>query len=296
MTYEQTMEKLQMDLQLRRFSEGTITCYNYTLNRFLDTVDKSDKNNLDEFDFRSYLYSLHQTDLNARTINNYNSAIRFLYEVTLEKDINYKRVPYAKIDTYQPTFFSPDEILKLFDGISSAKHLAFYLNLYGSGLRISEMLSLKTEDILKSKMLLRVRSGKGRKERFTPLTEAGYQAFRLYWKQYSPENSQNYVFPDYTKTRPMSSQAFSSALNKIAKKADFHKPTSPHAFRHSFATHMLQSGTEFIALKEMLGHRSVTSTALYLHLSLVDTSNNRSPSAVCAQIKARYDKRMNIRG
>ena len=291
------MRKLYTDMQLRGFSETTIDSYILGVKKFFTYVTNPNINALNEADFRSFLTALHQQDnLKASTINHYNSIVRFFYEVTLEKNLNYKRVPHAKTHKTRPEVLSPDELLILFDEITNFKHFAFFINLYGSGLRISEMASLKTQDILKNKMLLHVSDGKGGKERFAPLTDAGYWAFQLYWKRYRPGNARNYVFPDYTKTRSLSSAAFDSMIRKIAKESLLSKSVSSHTLRHSFATHMLQSGTDLMTLKEMLGHSSLSSTALYLHLSMVDTSNNRSPTDVTAELRDRFDTRMFCHG
>lgn len=297
MTHQQAIRKLHTDMQLRGFSEHTNESYYLPTKRFLRQCKKTNVKALDESDFRAFLKQLHQQgNLQAATINQYNSAIRFFYEVTLEKNINYKRVPHAKKFKNRPAVLSPDELLAFFDQINNPKHFAFFLNLYGSGLRISEMVSLKTQDIDKKRMLIHVRRGKGGKERFTPLAEAGYQALRQYWKLYRPGNAHNYIFPDYTKTRTLSVDAFDLAFRKVSKEADLNKPVSAHTLRHSFATHSLQSGTDLMTLKEMLGHSALSSTAVYLHLSLVDKSNTRSPADVTAEIKARYDERMFIHG
>jgi integrase/recombinase XerD len=293
MTYQQAMRKLYTDMQLRGFSERTIDCYILGVKRFLNQTTKPNINALNEADFRSFLMALHQQDdLKASTINHYNSIIRFFYEVTLEKNINYKRIPHSKVHKSKPEVLSPDELLILFDEITNLKHFAFFINLYGSGLRISEMASLKTQDILKSKMLLHVSDGKGGKERFAPLTDAGYWALQQYWKRYRPKNARNYVFPDCTRTRSMSSAAFDSTIRKISNKSSLSKSVSAHALRHSFSTHMLQSGTDLMTLKEMLGHSSLSSTAIYLHLSLIDTSTKRSPADVSAEIQDRFAERM----
>ena len=297
MTHQQALKKLLSDMQLRGFSENTVKSYYNQSVRFLKQCCKTDVNSLDEKDFRSYLLHLHnQGTLKPSTINLYNCAIRFFYEVTLEKDINYKRVPHSKQHKTRPEVLSVPELISFFDKINNPKHFAFYLNLYGSGLRISEMLSLQTGDIDGKRMLLHVRNGKGGKERFTPLTEAGYKALRYYWKTYSPVNAQNYVFPNYTRTRTLSTDAFESMFKKLSKDAGLCKDATPHTLRHCFSTHSLQSGMDLMTLKEMLGHSSLSSTSVYLHLSLIDQSNKRSPADVTSEIKSLFDERNFIHG
>lgn len=284
-------------MQLRGFSENTVESYSLPTIRFLNQCCKTDVISLDENDFRAYLLHLHnQGTLKPASINQYNSAIRFFYEVTLEKDINYKRIPHSKKHKTRPEVLSVPELISFFDNINNPKHFAFYLNLYGSGLRISEMVSLQTGDIDGKRMLLHVRNGKGGKERFTLLTEAGYKALQYYWKIYRPVNVQNYVFPDYTRTRTLSTDAFESMFKKVSKDAGLCKSATPHTLRHSFSTHSLQSGMDLMTLKEMLGHSSLSSTSVYLHLSLVDQSNKRSPSDVTAEIQSLFNERNFIHG
>lgn len=297
MTQSQTRRKLLLDMQLRGFSPNTIDSYSIKCNRFLAFTKTRDASKLTEKEFRSYLLHLHQRgDLAPSSINLYNSAIRFLYEVTLEKDINYRRVPHAKEPIRRPAVLTVGELRSFFGHVERPKQFAFFLNLYGSGLRIGEMLALRTDDIDAKRMLLRVRCGKGNKERYAPLTEAGLEAFRHYWKLYRPGNTNDFVFPDYTKTRPQCANAFGAMFRKVAEDADIRKKATPHTLRHCFATHTLQSGTDLITLKEMLGHAALSSTAEYVHLSLVDRSNSRSPQELTAEFWAEYRERNFIHG
>jgi site-specific recombinase XerD len=297
MTQSQTRRKLLQDMQLRGFSEATISCYSRQCDCFLEFCKAKDTAKLTESEFRSYLLHLtNRKDLAPSTFNQYNSAVRFLYEVTLEKDINHKRVPHAKEPVTRPEVLTPQELEAFFKEVARPKQFAFFLNLYGSGLRISEMVALRTNDIDAGRMLLHVRCGKGRKERFAPLTQSGLEAFRYYWKMYRPTNANDYIFPDYTKTRTQGYRSFESMFRKIAKDAQIIKKANCHTLRHCFATHTLQSGTDLMTLKEMLGHSSLSSTTVYLHLSLVDRSNTRSPEELSAQFWAEYRERNFIHG
>jgi site-specific recombinase XerD len=153
------------------------------------------------------------------------------------------------------------------------------------------MLALKTGDIDGKRKLIRVRCGKNRKERYAPLTLAGYEALRYYWKVYRPVNNNNYLFPDYTKTRTQTSTAFRLMLKKITKQAKICKNPTPHTLRHNFATNSLQSGLDLMTLKEMLGHSSLSSTSIYLHLFLVDKSNSKSPEELTKVFWDEYRER-----
>ncbi len=148
MTQPQTRRKLLQDMQLRGFSEDTISSYSIQCDCFLEFCKAKDTSKLTEKEFRAYLVHLtSRDDLAPSSINLYNSAVRFLYEVTLEKDINYKRVPHAKKPVTRPEVLTPQELEAFFKEVTRPKQFAFFLNLYGSGLRISEMIALRTNDI-----------------------------------------------------------------------------------------------------------------------------------------------------
>lgn len=297
MTQLQTKKKLIDDMKLRGFSKNTIESYSIQCDKFLDFCKVKNTASLTEKELRFFLLHLSKRDnLMASSINAYNSSIRFLYEVTLEKNLNYKRVPHLKKPVTRPTVMTVDELLLFFSQLSHLKHFAFFISLYGSGLRLSEMATLQSGDIDGKRMLLHVRNGKGGKERYAPLTKAGYEALRYYWKMYRPVNSNNFIFPDYTRTRTQSPKSYESMFAKVAKEANIIKHISPHTLRHSFATHMLQSGTDLMTIKEMLGHSSLSSTTVYLHLSLIDNSNKKSPEQLTSEFWAEFCERNFIHG
>ena len=262
MTHSQAKEKLMDDMKLRNFTPDSIKSYYRNCLKFLDFIKVKDTSRLTEKELRGYLLHLSNKALQASTINQYNSTIRFLYEITLEKDLNYKRVPHMKEPKKRPEILTVEELASFFSILVNPKHFAFIITLYGSGLRISEMLDLRTGDIDGERMLLHVRSGKGRKERYAPLTKASLEALRYYWKLYRPANENNFVFPDSTRTRTMSHDAFAAAIKKIANEAGICKNPTPHTFRHQFSTHMLQGGTDLMTVKEMLGHELLESTSI----------------------------------
>ena len=152
-------------MKLRNFSPQTIETYYRNCLKFLDFTKVKDASKLTEKELRAYLLHLSNKDLKAASINQYNSSVRFLYEVTLEKDLNYKRVPHMKKEKTRPEILTVGELESFFVNLVNLKHFAFIINLYGSGLRISEMLTLRTSDIDGKRMIIRIRSGKGRKER-----------------------------------------------------------------------------------------------------------------------------------
>ena len=232
MTLFNAKAKFVDDLKLRNFSKNTIKSYKQKCFRFLDFTKVKDPSRLTEKEFRAYLLHLQSQNLTESSINVHNSVVRFFYEVTLEKNINYKRVPHMKEPTTRPEILTVGELTSFYAEVVKPRRFAFFLNLYGSGLRISEMLDLRTSDIDGERMLLHVRSGKGKKERYAPLTKAGYEALRYYWKLYRPVNANDYVFPDSTRTRTLAANTFGKPLVTIAKEAGIDKNPTPHTLSY----------------------------------------------------------------
>ena len=176
MTLFQAKAKLVDDMKLRNFSENTIKSYYGKCLKFLDFSKVKDTSRLTEKEFRAYLLHLGAKDLKASSINIHNCAVRFFYEITLEKDINYKRVPHMKEPVTRPEILTVDELTSFFAEVFKPKQFTFFLNLYGSGLRISEMIALRTSDIDGERMLLRVSNGNTLSHRaFDDLMDSCYQ-------------------------------------------------------------------------------------------------------------------------
>jgi site-specific recombinase XerD len=150
---------------------------------------------------------------------------------------------------------------------ANLKHKALLLTAYGSGLRVSELVSLKTTDIDSTSMRVLVRGGKGQKDRYTILSEASLLALRDYWQRYRPKSPDGYLFPGTKNIGHLSANAVAGAIDTAHSKASIKKTISPHTLRHCFATHLLEDGYTLLQIKELLGHSSIQSTTIYLHLA-----------------------------
>ena len=173
-----------------------------------------------------------------------------------------------------PIVLSLDEVRRLFAAISSFKHRMILMTAYSAGLRISETLNLKITDLDSQRMVIRICQGKRKKDRYTVLSPVLLSMLRHYWWAARPTS---YLFPGRSLDRPMSVSTVQRACKQAQEKAGIEKTVTPHTLRHSFATHLLESGADLRVLQALLGHSSIRTTALYTHVSNKLISNTISP-------------------
>lgn len=274
MDQNQIIEKLKLDLKLRGYSKGTEKGYCERIKLFQEYYQKP-ASELGEQEIRQYLYHMsNERKLSPSTVNTANSALRFLFEVTLEQNLNYKRIPRLKDPIVLPTVFTKDEIGTIFDTIDDLKHKCILMTIYGSGLRISEAASLKISDIDSKNMRIFVDQGKGKKDRYVLLSQANLDILREYWKQYRPKY---WLFEGKEKGSHMTRRGIQDMYKKYLKKAGITKKATVHTLRHSFATHLLESGTSLFYIRQLLGHSTIWTTTRYLHVATTDILKTTSP-------------------
>jgi site-specific recombinase XerD len=229
---------------------------------------------LGEADIRGFLLHLVQVDCVApSTYRQVLAALRFLYTVTLGRAWEVERIPFPKRPGRKlPHVLSGEQILALFKALRSPKYRAIVMTCYAAGLRISEACQLRVADIDSQRMVLRVR-GKGDKERYTLLPPRLLQVLRVYWKLYRPTDL---LFPGRTPAGHICPDTVRQVLAKAAAAAGLAKCT-PHSLRHSFATHLLDQGTDLVVIQALLGHQSIRTTTLYTHVSTAKIQKTQSP-------------------
>ncbi len=264
------LRKLYEDMQLRNYSEHTQRVYGRVVREFLSYTGKTVEV-MDEQDVRKYVLHLMESGLSKRTINSYQSAIRFFFGVTLNHCMNYLQMPRMKEDKTLPEILSRDEIASLLGHCGNLKHKAMFALAYGSGLRVSEICALRVQDIDSKEMRVFVKSGKRNKDRYTLLSQYTLEVLRDYWRHYHPNHPEGLLFPGWRNLSPLTSKSINLAFGKWLRIAGITKKVSIHSLRHSFATHLLENGTDLFTIKELLGHSSINSTTVYLHLANVNT-------------------------
>lgn len=266
MTNEEILQQLEEEIHLRGFSPHTQEEYMIRAKSFM-FYENRPLEELTEQDIRAFLlYLLNVKNLSAASVNGYNSALRFVFGAILHRHLNFYDIPHHKHVYTYPTVLTMKEVQKIFDAADSLRDKTMLMTIYGAGLRVSEIVNLKTSDIYASSMRILVRQGKGKRDRFTLLSKANLDILTKYWYVYKPKHPDNYLFLNRSKNK-MTTRAAGDIFRKALRKSGVKKPASIHTLRHCFATHLLENGTDLCQIKNLLGHTNIKSTARYLHLS-----------------------------
>jgi len=273
---EHVLSRMKEDILLRGLSKNTLESYTLNARIFLEYSNKSIEQ-LNENDIRSFLYYLiNEKKVKPQTVNTYSAAIRFLFAVTLNRTLNYLQIPRQKKRKILPEVLTREEVSSIIDSCLNIKHKAMLMVVYSAGLRVSEAAALKIQHIDSKNMRLFVEGGKGGKDRYTLLSEACLKVLREYWIKYHPKHPEGWLFLGTYNVTHITSDGIENAFNKAAKRANITKKVSIHSLRHAFSTHLLEDGATLLQVKELLGHSSIQSTTIYLHLANL-TSDLKSP-------------------
>ena len=273
---EQVLLRMREDILLRGLSENTMLSYMLNARIFLEYCNRPAEQ-LNEHDIRNFLYYLiKEKKVMPQTVNTYSAAIRFLFAVTLNHTLNYLQIPRQKKRKTLPEVLTREEVYSIINSCLNIKHKAMLMVSYSSGLRVSEVAALKMQHIDSKNMRLFVEDGKGGKDRYTLLSETCLEVLREYWKKYRPKHPEGWLFLGTYNVSHITSDGIENAFNKAVKRANITKDVSIHSLRHAFATHLLENGTTLLQVKELLGHSSIQTTTVYLHLANL-TSDIRSP-------------------
>jgi integrase/recombinase XerD len=275
-TKEQVLLQMKEDILLRGLSKNTLESYILNARIFLEYCN-SPVEQLNEHDIRNFLYYLiNEKKVMPQTVNTYSAAVRFLFAVTLNRTLNYLQIPRQKKRKTLPDVLSKEEVLSIIECCLNLKHKAMLTVVYSSGLRVSEAAALKIQHIDSKSMRLFVEDGKGGKDRYTLLSEICIDVLREYWQKYRPKHPEGWLFLGTYNVNHITSAGIENAFNTAVKRANITKNVSIHSLRHAFATHLLEDGATLLQVKELLGHSSIQSTTIYLHLANL-TSDIKSP-------------------
>jgi site-specific recombinase XerD len=221
-----------------------------------------------------YLRHLAQTGASPATIKMHLAGVRFLYAVTLERPDEVSGLGWPRVPRSLPQVLSASEVVQILGALTGLKVRTILLTAYGCGARISEACGLRVEDIDSRRGLVRLH-GKGGKDRYVMLGQRVLEALRAYWKAVRPAGP--YLFPGAKAGRPITSGPVRGGLEKALRKLGLAKKVTPHTLRHSFATHLLEAGTDSRIIQELLGHASPRTTARYTHVSAKLVGSVKSP-------------------
>jgi site-specific recombinase XerD len=268
-------ERMKKDMEIRGLSENTqeayLSCVEQFVKYFMTSPDQLTLENIHTYQ----VFLIRDRKVAGNTFNQHVSALKFLYGVTLKQKLNITLIPFHKRSIKLPVILSREEVVQLYKAVSYLKHKAMILTLYSTGIRVSELLNLKVVDIDSKRMQIRIEQGKGRKDRYVRLSEKLLEELRLYWCS-EKRKPKTWLFPGYRGIAPLCRSSVESMVKKAKENAGIQKHVTPHVMRHSCATHMLESGEDLRKIQLMLGHRSLRTTAKYLHVAsnYIATTNN----------------------
>lgn len=255
-------QRLTHDLQLRNYAPKTIACYVAAVARFARHFGRS-PDQLGAEHVRSYQLHLLGQGASWSRFNQAVCALRFFYSVTLRRPDVVALVPYGKKPKPLPEVLSPEEVCRLFAAVTEPRYRLILQAAYACGLRVSEVVRLRVGDVDAQRMVLHVRWAKGRKDRLVPLSPALLDRLRAYWREHRPRP---WLFPGRTPAGHLSVGQVQRVCHRAVRACGLTKGASMHTLRHSYATHLLEAGTDLATLQRLLGHSQLSTTLRYTHL------------------------------
>jgi integrase/recombinase XerD len=262
------------DMQVRNLSPYTQKNYLNAVSRFARHFRCSPAD-LGPEQIREYLSHLIAQKVSSSYFNVIIAALRFLYAVTLERDWVLPKLPFQKRPKKLPIVLSVEEVGRFLEAAPTLKARTALSTAYGAGLRVFEVVTLRPGDIDNQRMTLRIAQGKGRKDRLVMLSPKLLALLRVYWKAERPSGP--WLFPGRERDQHFSVRSMQLACDLSRDAAGLTKPVTMHTLRHSFATHLLEAGTDLSTIQRLLGHRSLSTTAIYLHVATSTVCATTSP-------------------
>lgn len=253
------------DMELRSLAERTQYAYVRAVVGLAEYYGRSPEALTEEEVRRYFVFLVEERKLDASTVNQHRSAVRFLYETTLGRRWEVFRKIRQKRGRRLPVVLSRAEVVRLLAAVRLLRHRTALLLAYACGLRVGEALSLRVADIDSDRKILQVRQGKGRKDRCVPLTDRVLLRLRGYCAHAKP---QGWLFPSrLIAGRATTRKTLEGVVRLAAEQASIGKPVKFHTLRHSFATHLLECGVDLRTIQVLLGHKRLETTAIYTHLT-----------------------------
>ncbi|WP_282125157.1 site-specific tyrosine recombinase/integron integrase [Marinifilum flexuosum] len=261
-------------LERLRYSESTIKSYSNYMKEFLLAFKDKDIDRLSSDDINDYLYYRVKNDkISVSRQNQLINSVKFYFEKVLGRTKKYYKIDRPRKRRILPKVISEIEVIKMLQATKNLKHKAILATIYSAGLRRAEVLNLRKQDVWFDKHLIFVRSGKGKKDRTTVLSESLVVVIKKYLEIYKPNY---YLFEGKNRSKYTASSVL-RIVDKAAKLANINKHVTPHMLRHSFATHLLEQGTDLRYIQTILGHESTKTTEIYTHVSKKSLAKIKSP-------------------
>jgi len=275
MKKQEILNKFQQQIAIENYSDQTRKTYLSTVKLFLEYIAKLKKTKIDDSDIRNYLYFCKiERNYSYSSMKHVVASISYLYSKVLHKPVPKVLDVKFRKPTTLPSVLSTKDISKILEVTKNLKHKTILILIYSAGLRLGELLNLELGDINSESMKIHIRGAKGKKDRYVMLSENVLELLREYYKQYHPKK---YIIEGQNggKYSPKSVQ---SIFKRALQKAGIRKKATVHTLRHSFATHLLDDGTDIRYIQELLGHKRLETTQIYTHVSSYSINKIKSPA------------------
>ena len=272
-------DRMVARMRCRHFSPRTEESYLHAIEQlYLHYRRMPDRLSRDEV-VAFLAHCVHERKLSRSTVNVYMQSCRFLYAQVLERDPLDFKLPKRSRPKTRPQMLSPEECRRIVEAPKGLKHRALLFMVYGSGLRVSEVVRLLPRHIESDRMMVFVKGGKGGKDRYTVLSERALEELRAYWRRHRP---QHWLFPGRPEDRPLSAASVQQVYYNALRRSGVRRVGGIHTLRHCFATHLMEQGVDMYALQRMLGHTTIKTTVRYMHVRQERLRTIRSPyEALC---------------
>ncbi len=268
------LKKFEESLIRCRYSQRTQKIYTHQVKNFLSYMQSQDFDKIGKKEIDKYLYlCTKDKNYSLSTIKQIVGAINLFYKEVLKKDLNYFYGKNIRKSFHLPVVLSLKEVQKILRSCKNLKHKTILVTIYSLGIRLGEVLNLKISDIDSDRMEINIRQAKGNRDRIVFLPESLLKILRSYFKKYKP---QNYLF-EGRNGKEYSRTSVGNILKKALKKSNIKKKASIHTLRHSFATHLLEQGTDIRFIQELLGHKNIATTQIYTKISKNSIKSIKSP-------------------
>ncbi|HNP20126.1 MAG TPA: tyrosine-type recombinase/integrase [Fulvivirga sp.] len=271
--YKTCPKEFLQKLELKKYSENTARTYTTMFEAFINHYKHLPLKSLGENEIREYLSIQVKRGRSDSMLNQIINSIKFYFEVVLGMPNRFYDIERPQKKERLPVVLSKNEIQSILTNTTNHKHKCILSTIYSAGLRISELTNLKIKDIDSERMMIRVENSKGGKDRYTLLSQTLLNDLRTYYKVYRPKN---YIFEGQNGAM-YSPSSIRKILSRACKKGGIRKKVTPHTLRHSFATHLLEQGTDLRSIQSLLGHNSLSTTEIYTHVANTTMMSIKNP-------------------
>lgn len=271
--YRSCPEEYLVKLEIKKYANNTVKSYVSLFEAFINFFNEKKLSTINDEDIRLYLQKLVQENRSNSYINQSINSIKFYYEIVLGMPNRFYSIDRPRKEKKLPQVISKSEVMKILDNTNNLKHRCIVGLLYSAGLRRNELINLKLSDIDSNRMLIRIESGKGNKDRYSLLSNQILDDLRIYYKKWRPKK---YIIEGQYGGQ-YSGQSIAVIVTKAAKKAGIRIRVTPHMLRHSFATHLLEAGVDLRQIQVLLGHSSSKTTEIYTHVATSTFSSIKNP-------------------